>query len=120
LLPGNGEVCLGTADATLTCNSPSEAILGGLIAVGVCGTGIPAGQIQIAAVLPDGVASVTLVDEQGKSRSIPVRNNAWVLEQSAGQVQPVEAEWSRNGVTGSLERSVPATDAATHCAPKSK
>ncbi|MEA2445460.1 MAG: hypothetical protein QOJ12_2752 [Thermoleophilales bacterium] len=97
LIPGNGFICvaqMSAADGSLGfgCATPLQAEEGLLQPAELdnAGNGIVTG------VLPDGVASVTLIDRDGTRREAPVERNVY---RAAVDAQVDEVRWSdSNGI----------------------
>lgn len=118
MVPVGGGICLvGTDYLVDDCYAPDEINGGGGPAAIICAPYMPADDLVLSEVLPDGVSNVTLKRKDGSTVNVAVHNNFFMYVQKKSEPIPLTASWDAPDGHHTLKRNLfPKIASSTHCA----
>ncbi len=114
LTPGTESLCVASANEAF-CASQSAVRSGHAVAVDLCSPNLPAGQIEVEWLLPDGVSDVSLGMADGSRMNIPTRSNVYIARVPASGPIPTSIEWDADGTHHAAPTGVPADANTPDC-----
>jgi hypothetical protein len=113
VVPGDRAICL-QGPVSGVCNTIEDALAGRAVAVDLCADDVPAGEVRLLGLAPDGVESVKINLDGGSFVSAPVNDNSYAAVTGG---RPTSIEWS-NGTTDAVNPLPIPADFAADCTHK--
>lgn len=118
VIPSQEGLCVLTVGGSQRGCVTAEAIEGGETTEAVlCEPGaLPANEIEISGILPDGVTQSVVMLSNGETAPLNVIGNVYVANFPRSGPLPVAIDWMANGTRHSADAHVPAGVSTEHCA----
>lgn len=112
----NGACLLSSAGREVGCFALGLLLSGDDAASIICAPSLPAGQIEVYGLLPDGASQARIVLADGSAAPLTVANNFYSYTAPKSASLPVAVEWEADGAPTRVTASVPPDAAGTTCA----
>lgn len=97
-IPGRRAVCLlDTSGVSSPCWPPGTVEEGKAVSTSFCAEHLPAGELQMVGLVPDGVSKVWIARSDGSRLPVPVEQNVFVAQLTSGGALPSRIAWRRAG-----------------------
>lgn len=116
-IPGRRAVCLlDTSGVSSPCWPPVTVKEGAAVSTSFCAQHLPAGELQMVGVVPDGVAAVSIVRGDGTRATAQVKQNVFVAQLATDGSLPSRVVWRRAGQVHSQIAGISPQVARAPCA----
>jgi hypothetical protein len=112
LIPANAGVCVVNTNENFCAD---EASLAGADAVDLCSPTLPAGQMELEWLLPDGVSNVSIRRADGSAISFPATYNVYIARLPLAGSMPKTIAWDLDGQHHSMPTGIPDDAASEKC-----
>jgi hypothetical protein len=98
VVPGKRAVCMfDTEGISAPCWPPRTVARGMAVSTSICSFRLPAGELRMVGLVPDGVSEVWVQREDGERARFTVRHNVFLARLKAGPEIPARVGWTRDG-----------------------
>jgi hypothetical protein len=97
-IPGEKAVCLLDLNGVSSpCWTPATVEEGKAVSTSFCAQHLPAGELQMVGLVPDGVSTVSILREDGSRATARVKYNVFVAQLSSDGALPTRLAWKGAG-----------------------